>query len=185
MVSNQNILDEIDNYLYTYEEGYPTQDSLNSIESLLRQASQDQKNNALNYVVKVGEPELVDLIIDLGADVNSVIREQTPLMAAIIDPDNHWVKQRNIVETLLDRGANPSEVVNEKTVDDVINSEINILRAKNNSETDIQTLENIKEMINQRRDRIQGGKRKRKQTKKKKRKKRKSTKKKSKRRQRK
>ena len=182
MVNNQNILDEIDNYLYTCEDGYPTQDLLNSIESLLRQASQDQKNNALNYAVKVGEPELVDLIIDLGADVNSVIREQTPLMSAIIDPDNHWDKQRTIVETLLDRGANPSEVVNEKTVDDVINSEINILRAKDNKEADIQILENIKEIINQRIDRIQGGKRK---TKKKKRKKRKSTKKKSKRRQRK
>jgi ankyrin repeat protein len=176
MVTNQELRDEIDEYLVNYEEGFSTQDSLNSIESLLSRATPDVKNNTLHYAVKVGEPELVDIIIDNGGDVNSVIEEQTPMMAAIIDPDSHWENQREIIRTLLDRGANPSEVVDEKSIDDIIDSEINKLRAKNNNEADIRILENIKDMIHQRRDRI-GGKRKRKRTQKKnKNKKRKSSK---------
>jgi ankyrin repeat protein len=164
MVTNQNIRDEIDEYLVNYEEGFSTQDSLESIESLLSRATPDVKNNTLHYAVKVGEPELVDIIIDNGADVNSVIERQTPMMAAIIDPDSHWENQREIIRTLLDRGANPSEVVDGKSVDDVIESEIN----NNNREADIRILENIREMIDQRKDRIEGGKRKRKRTQKKK-----------------
>ena len=164
MVTNQELRDEIDEYLVNYEEGFSTQDSLNSIESLLSRASPDVKNNTLHHAVKVGEPELVDIIIDNGADVNSVIDEQTPMMAAIIDPDSHWHKVRDIISTLLDKGANPSEVVDGKSVDDVIESEIN----NNNREADIRILENIREMIDQRRDRIEGGKRKRKRTQKKK-----------------
>jgi ankyrin repeat protein len=172
---NQNIRDEIDElrneideYLVNYQEGFSAQDSLDSIESLLSQATPDVKNNTLHYAVKVGEPELVDTIIDNGGDVNSVIEGQTPMMAAIIDPDSHWDKVRDIIETLLNRGANPSEVVDGKSVDDVIDSEINTLRAKNNKEADIRILENIKDMIHQRRDRIGGKKRKRKRTQKKK-----------------
>ena len=164
MVTNQELRDEIDEYLVNYEEGFSTQDSLNSIESLLSRATPDVKNNTLHYAVKVGEPELVDIIIDKGGDVNSVIEEQTPMMAAIIDPDSHWDNQREIIRTLLDRGANPSEVVDEKSIDDIIDSEIN----NNNREADIRILENIREMIDQRRDRIEGGKRKRKRTQKKK-----------------
>ena len=173
---NQELRNKIDNYLFMFDEGYSTQDSLESIESLLSRASPDVKNNTLHYAAKAGEPELVDIIIDKGADVNSVIEEQTPMMAAIIDPDSHWENQREIIRTLLDRGANPSEVVDEKSIDDIIDSEINKLRAENNREADIQTLENIKEMINQRRDRIDGGKKKRKRTQKNKNKKRKSNK---------
>ena len=168
MVTNQNIRDEIEEYLVNYEEGFSTQDSLNSIENLVSRATPDVKNNTLHYAVKVGEPELVEIIIDNGGDVNSVIDGQTPMMAAIIDPDSHWDKQREIIRTLLNRGANPSEVVDEKSIDDVIDSEINTLRAKNNKEADIRILENIKDMINQRRDRIGGKKRKRKRTQKKK-----------------
>lgn len=175
MVTYQQLRNEIDEYLVNYEEGFSTQDSLISIASLVRRASPDVQNRALNYAVKVGEPELVKIIIDNGANVNSVIDGQTPMMAAIKDPDSHWDKVRDIIETLLDRGANPSEVVDEKSVDDIINSEINILRA-DNRETDIRKLENIRDMIDQRKDRIGGKKRIRKRTKKNKNKKRKSSK---------
>ena len=74
---NQELRRKIEEYLVNYEEGFSTQDSLNSIESLLSQATPDVKNNTLHYAVKVGEPELVDVIIDNGADVNSVIDGQT------------------------------------------------------------------------------------------------------------
>ena len=165
---NQELRRKIEEYLVNYEEGFSTQDSLNSIESLLSQATPDVKNNTLHYAVKVGEPELVNVIIDNGADVNSVIDGQTPMMAAIIDPDSRWDKVRHIIETLLDRDANSSEVVDEKDIDQIIDSEINILRATKNKEADIRKLENIRGMIDERRDRIGGKKRKRKRSQKKK-----------------
>ena len=168
MVTYENIRDQIDDYLNKLEERRLTQTSFDRIKHLLSGASQDVKNRALNYAVRVAEPEVVLLIINKEGDVNSVIDGRTPMMAAI-DPDhNNWRLQRRIIRTLLDRGANPSEIVDEKSIDDVIDSRINILRAKNNKEDDIQLLENIKKMIDKRKDRITGGKRKCTQKKKKK-----------------
>ena len=103
MSTNQELRNEINDYLARFDDRYSTHDSLNSIESLLSRATPDVKNNTLHYAVKVGEPELVDVIIDNGADVNSVIDGQTPMMAAIKDPDSHWDKVKDIIETLLDR----------------------------------------------------------------------------------
>ena len=168
-----------------------TPDDLVLIIVLLAGASPDVKNNTLHYAVKYGSPELIDAIIRSGADVNSIIEEKTPMMAAIIDininidtPDYLWARidqQKDIIEALLDNGANPSEIVAGKSMDDVIDSKINILKGDGNRNIEInfrrliQRLEDIKEMIDERRDRIDGGKRKRKRTqKKKKNKKRKS-----------
>lgn len=162
VVTNDNIRSEIDEYLRLFEDGFSTDAALASIQNLLNDASQDQKNRALHYAAKMGEPKLLDIIIDTGADVNSIIEKQTPMMAAIIDPDSGLDKQESIIETLLDRGANPSEVVDEKSIDDIIDDIID----DTNTQTSIEILKKIKEMIDKRKDRIEGGKRKRKRTKK-------------------
>lgn len=182
---------EIDSYMRKFvAAGESTPDDLAPIIALLARASPDVKNNTLHYAVKDGSPELIDAIIRSGADVNSIIEEKTPMMAAIIDininaPHYLWARieqQKDIIEALLDKGANPSEIVDGQSMADVINSKINRLvlegDGNRNIEIDfqglIQTLEDIKEMIDerremidQRRDRIDGGKRKRKRTQKK------------------
>ena len=191
------IREEIDSYMRKFIAGDSTLDDLDPIIALLAGESQDVKNNTLHYAVKDGSPELINAIIRSGADVNSIIEGKTPMMAAIIDididaPDYLWQRieqQKDIIEALLDNGANPSEIVDGQSMADVINSKINRLvlegDGNRNIEIDfqglIQTLEDIKEMIDerremidQRRDRIDGGKRKRKRTQKKRKKSKKS-----------
>ena len=178
MVINDNninipiqIRKEIDSYMRKFvAAGESTPDDLVRIIALLEGASPDVKNNTLHYAVKDGSPELINAIIRSGADVNSIIEEKTPMMAAIIDididaPDYLWQRieqQKNIIEALLDNGANPSEIVGGQTMADVINSKINRLvlegDGNRNIEIDfqglIQTLEEIKEMIVRRREMI-------------------------------
>ena len=192
------IREEIDSYMRKFvAAGESTPDDLVRIIALLARKTPDVKNNTLHYAVKDGSPELINAIIRSGADVNSIIEGKTPMMAAIIDididaPDYLWQRieqQKDIIEALLDNGANPSEIVDGQSMADVINSKINRLvlegDGNRNIEIDfqglIQTLEDIKEMIDerremidQRRDRIDGGKRKRKRTQKKRKKSKKS-----------
>ena len=176
------IREEIDSYMRKFIAGDATLDDLDPIIALLEGESQDVKNNTLHYAVKDGSPELINAIIGSGAGVNSIIEGNTPMMAAIIDininaPDYLWERieqQKNIIEALLDNGANPSEIVGGKSMADVIDdTKKNILEGHGNRNIEIdfrrliQRLEDIKAMINERREMIDGGKRKRKRTQKK------------------
>ena len=193
------IREEIDSYMRKFIAGDSTLDDLDPIIALLEGESQDVKNNTLHYAVKDGDPDLINEIIDIGGEVNSIIEGKTPMMAAIIDininaPDYLWARieqQKDIIEALLDNGANPSEIVGGESMDNVIDSKINILERDGNRNIEIdfqgliQKLKDIKKIINQRRemiddrremiddrrdridDRIDGGKRKRKRTQKK------------------
>lgn len=154
MVINDNninipiqIREEIDSYMRKFVAGDSTPDDLDPIIALLEGASQDVKNNTLHYAVKDGDPDLINEIIDIGGEVNSIIEGKTPMMAAIIDidididnPHYLWVRieqQKDIIEALLDNGANPSEIVDGKSMDDVINSKINILEGDGNRNIEI------------------------------------------------
>ncbi|MBU0728645.1 MAG: ankyrin repeat domain-containing protein [Proteobacteria bacterium] len=96
----------VEGYLDTVKKG-----DLDSVKLFVKAGMAYNARNALHEAARYGHPDIVDLFLEMGADLNAVTEfEQTPLIAAITNRNISMVKK------LLDLGASVNKKPNSGTM---------------------------------------------------------------------